>query len=37
MVSPPLLESMEIIGKETVLKRIQTGAERLEVQANVSG
>ena len=36
-VSPPLLESMEIIGKETVLKRIQTGAERLEVQANVSG
>lgn len=29
-VSPPLLESMAVIGKETVLARIKTAAERLE-------
>jgi glutamyl-tRNA synthetase len=29
-VSPPLLESMQIIGKETVLERIQIAAEQLE-------
>ena len=29
-VSPPLLESMEIIGKETVLKRISNAVEKLE-------
>lgn len=29
-VSPPLLESMEIIGKETVLKRIQQAIDLLE-------
>jgi glutamyl-tRNA synthetase len=29
-VSPPLLESMEIIGKDKVLERIQAAAERLE-------
>jgi glutamyl-tRNA synthetase len=28
-VSPPLLESMEIIGKQTVLNRIKSAAERL--------
>jgi glutamyl-tRNA synthetase len=30
-VSPPLLESMHIIGKEVVLERIRTAAERLEL------
>jgi glutamyl-tRNA synthetase len=30
-VSPPLLESMEIIGKQTVLERIMSAAERLSL------
>jgi glutamyl-tRNA synthetase len=29
-VSPPLLESMEIVGKEKVLERVRRGIEILE-------
>lgn len=36
-VSPPLFESMEIVGKETVLRRIQAAIEILEVMAAKQG
>jgi glutamyl-tRNA synthetase len=36
-VSPPLLESMQIIGKETVLERIQAAVERLQPLAGNPG